>query len=107
VGRPVGHGGEQGAAAIGVVVHMARLRGGRRVVFQVSTVEGRGAREAEVTEIFAFRPRSGSTGEFVATGRMPSFARMLEDRGEHLPEVLFTEGPDSAATSVSPAGAAP
>src|SRR5205085_1392964 len=59
VALPAAHVRNQVAAAVDLIVHLARLRDGRRVVFQVSTVEGRGAREAEVTEIFAFRPRSG------------------------------------------------
>ena len=105
---PVDHVREQVAAAIDVVVHMARLRSGRRVVFQISTVESRGTEEPEVSEIFAFRPRRGSDGEFVATGAVPSFLGMLEERGEHLPELLFSEGPDTATRrlSASPNGGA-
>jgi pilus assembly protein CpaF len=105
---PVDHVREQVAAAIDVVVHMARLRSGRRVVFQISTVESRGTEEPEVSEIFAFRPRRGSGGEFVATGVVPSFLGMLEERGEHLPELVFSEGPDTATQrlSGSPKGAA-
>jgi len=98
---PVDHVREQVAAAIDVVVHMARLRNGRRVVFQISTVESRGTGEPEVSEIFAFRPRRGSDGEFVATGAVPSFLGMLEERGEHLPEFLFTEGADNASRRLS------
>jgi pilus assembly protein CpaF len=98
---PADHVRDQVAAAIDVVVHMARLRSGRRVVFQVSTVQSRGTDEPEVSEIFAFRPRRGSDGEFAATGVVPPFLGMLEERGEHLPEFLFTEGPDTASQRLS------
>jgi Flp pilus assembly CpaF family ATPase len=40
VDLPVAHVREQVASAIDVVVHMARLRDGRRVVQHVATVEG-------------------------------------------------------------------
>ena len=41
---PVAHVRAQVAGAIDVVVHMARLRDGRRVAFQVATVDGRRSR---------------------------------------------------------------
>jgi pilus assembly protein CpaF len=101
VDLPVDHVREQVASAIDVVVHMSRLRSGRRVVFQVSSVEHRVGEEPLVTEIFAFRPRSGPSGGFEATGRVPTFLGMLEDRGEHLPGVLFTAGADGPAVALS------
>jgi len=76
------------------VVHMARLRSGRRVVFQVATVDGVRDGEPVVTEVFGFRPRLGSHGSFVCDGVVPSVAGVLADRGEDLPELLFEPGPD-------------
>jgi pilus assembly protein CpaF len=98
---PVDHVREQVASAIDVVVHMARLRSGRRVVFQISTVESRGTAEPEVSEIFAFRPRRGSDGEFVAAGVVPALLGSLEERGEHLPEFVFAAGADTASQRLS------
>jgi pilus assembly protein CpaF len=105
VDLPVDHVREQVAAAIDVVVHMARLRSGRRVVFQVATVEPRPGREPVVSEIFAFRPRSGSSGEFVATGLVSGLLDILDERGERLPDVLFTEGVDGPSVAISASGA--
>jgi len=94
VDLPVAHIRDQVASAIDVVVHMARLRDGRRVVFRIATVEGVRDGEPVVSEIFAFRPRAGARGEFVATGTIPPLVRVMADRGEHLPEDLFEPGPD-------------
>ncbi len=85
---------EQVAAAVDVVVHMARLRDGRRVVFQVATVEGLREGEPVVSEVFSFRPRLGRSGGFVASGVRPPLADVLAERGEHLPDELFRPGCD-------------
>jgi pilus assembly protein CpaF len=94
---PVAHVRAQVASAIDVVVHMARLRDGRRVVFQVATVDGLEDGEPVVTEMFAFRPRLGREGAFVATGVVPALARVLEGRGQSLAEEWFEAGPDEGA----------
>jgi len=73
---------------------MARLRNGRRVVFQVATVDGVRDGEPVVTEVFGFRPRLGSHGSFVCDGVVPSVAGVLADRGEDLPELMFEPGQD-------------
>ena len=53
----------QVASAVDVVVQMTRLRDGRRVVFQIASVEGLGDDgEPVVTELFGFRPRLGPGG---------------------------------------------
>ena len=96
VDLPVAHVRDQVASAIDMVVHMARLRNGRRVVFQVATVEGVRDGEPVVTEVFGFRPRLGSHGSFVCDGVVPSVAGVLADRGEDLPELMFEPGPDHA-----------
>ena len=94
---PVAHVREQVAAAIDVVVHMARLRDGRRVVFEVAVVEGVRDGDPVVTEIFSFRPRFGPRGSFVSSGEVPALARVLSERGEPVSDELFEPGPDRAA----------
>jgi pilus assembly protein CpaF len=95
VDLPVAHVRAQVASAIDVVVHMARLRDGRRVVFEVSTVDGLDADdEPVVAEVFGFRPRLGRDGGFVATGSVPPLAAVLERRGAELAEALFERGQD-------------
>jgi pilus assembly protein CpaF len=96
VDLPVAHVRDQVASAVDVVVHMARLRNGRRVVFQVATVDGVRNGEPIVTEVFGFRPRLGSQGSFVCDGVVPSVAGVLAERGEDLPELMFEPGPDRA-----------
>jgi pilus assembly protein CpaF len=93
---PAAHVREQVAAAIDVVVHTARLRDGRRVVFGVAVVDGVRDGDPVVTEIFAFRPRFGSRGSFVSSGEVPALARVLSERGEPVSDELFEPGPDRA-----------
>jgi pilus assembly protein CpaF len=90
VDLPIAHVRTQVAGAIDVVVHMARLRDGRRVVFQVATVDGVDpSGDPIVTEIFGFRPRLGPEGAFVATGIVPPLARTLAGRGQYAPAEWF------------------
>jgi len=85
----------QVASAIDVVVHMTRLRDGRRVVFQIASVEDLGNDgNPIVTEVFGFRPRLGPDGAFVATGIAPTMARVLVERGQDVPAALFAAGVD-------------
>src|SRR5205823_425218 len=88
VDLPVAHIREQVASAIDVVVHMARLRDGRRVIQEVAAVEGLAQGEPVLAEVFAFRPRAGSgaLGAFVATGVIPKVAAILADRGGNVPD---------------------
>jgi len=93
---PVAHVRAQVASALDVVVHMARLRSGRRVVFQIATVDGLDEDGTpRVTEIFGFRPRLGPEGSFQATGAVPALCRLLEERGEAIPEDRFEPGVDA------------
>jgi pilus assembly protein CpaF len=94
VDLPVAHVREQVASAIDVVVHMARLRDGRRVVFEITAVGGVADGESLMTQLFAFQPRTGDGGIFVADGNTPELARGLRDRGEDLPDDVFARGPD-------------
>ena len=100
VDLPAAHVRAQVASAIDVVVHTARMRDGRRVVFQVSSVDGLDANgDPVVTEIFGFRPRLGPQGAFVATGAVPAMTRILRERGADLDEGLFELGVDAPEAS--------
>ena len=92
---PAAHVRAQVASAIDVVVHMARLRDGRRIVFQIASVEDLADDgDPVVTEVFGFRPRLGPDGAFVATGLVPTLARTLVERGQEAPAALFAAGID-------------
>jgi pilus assembly protein CpaF len=92
---PAAHVRAQVASAIDLVVHMTRLRDGRRVVFQIASVEDLGDDgDPIVTEIFGFRPRLGPDGGFVATGISPRLVRVLVEHGESVPLGLFEAGVD-------------
>jgi pilus assembly protein CpaF len=94
---PVAHVRAQVASAIDLVVHTARLRDGRRVVFQIAAVEDLDASgDPVVHEIFGFRPRLGPHGAFVATGVVPTMTRLLRERGAELDERVFAPGVDAA-----------
>jgi pilus assembly protein CpaF len=96
VDLPAAHIREQVASAVDVVVHMARLRDGRRVALHVSAVEGCVDGEPVVREVFSFHPRAGggAQGEFVAAGVVPELTEVLAERGEPIPAALFAEGSD-------------
>jgi pilus assembly protein CpaF len=93
---PVEHVRAQVASAIDVVVHMARLPDGRRVVSEVASVDGLAADQHAVSSVFAFRPREGRAGSFVCTGVVPGLRSTLRERGETLPIALFSAGEDRA-----------
>jgi pilus assembly protein CpaF len=95
---PVAHVREQVASAIDVVVHMSRLRDGRRVVQDVASVEGLEGGEPAVRDLYRFELRAGrgASGAFVATGEIPSVVRVLAERGAALPPSLFEGGEDVA-----------
>jgi len=93
---PVDHVRSQVASALDVVVHMARLPDGRRVVTDVASVDGLVAGEPVVTPLFVFRPRQGPAGALVCTGTIPSVRDALRDRGETLPRAMFRAGEDGA-----------
>jgi pilus assembly protein CpaF len=96
VDLPVAHVREQVASAIDVVVHMVRLRDGRRVVQDVAAVEGLHDGEPQVRDIFRFEARAAGrdSGRFAATGVVPAVAPVLAERGAALPASLFEAGED-------------
>ena len=95
VDLPAAHIRNQVASAIDVIVHLARLRDGRRVVFDISAVEGIHDGEPLVRQVFAFRPRVGATGRFEATGGEPVMAALLAERGAPADHGLFEPGEDA------------
>jgi pilus assembly protein CpaF len=96
VDLPVEHVRAQVASAIDVVVHMARLADGRRVVSQVAAVDDLQKGEHTIQTIFKFRTRGGRTGELSCTGELPTLRDALRERGETLPSALFARGEDRA-----------
>jgi pilus assembly protein CpaF len=94
VDLPVDHVRAQVASAIDVVVHMARLPDGRRVVSQIAGVEDLRDDQHVIRTIFSFRPREGRAGAFSCTGEVPGLRDALRERGESLPAALFAAGED-------------
>ncbi|TMK95107.1 MAG: CpaF family protein [Actinobacteria bacterium] len=95
VDLPAAHIRSQVAAAIDVIVQLARLRDGRRVVWEVAVVEGTRRGEPLVEPVFRFRPREGGTGRFSASGMIPALLDVLHQRGEDVEEELFAVGEDA------------
>src|SRR5207253_3103211 len=83
------------ASAVGMVVQLARLKGGPRKVMRVSEIRGIKRNRYVMRDLFGFR-QSGvqdgrAVGEFYATGKMPSFLGRLRASGLDVPEGLFAE----------------
>jgi pilus assembly protein CpaF len=95
VDLPATHVRNQVAAAIDIVVQLARLRDGRRVVWEVAAIEGTRHGDPVVTPVFRFRPRSPGPGSFEATGAIPEVVASLAERGEPVDEALFAAGEDA------------
>jgi len=89
VDLPASHVRNQVASAIDIVVHLARLRGGRRVVWEIAAVEGTRRGEPVVIPVFRHRSRAGADGDFEATGTIPAIATTLGDRGEDVGDWMF------------------
>ena len=83
------------ATAITLVVQLARLKGGRRKVVQVSEVLGTDPAPYDLHDIFGYRQhgvRNGAAyGEFFATGYRPRVLSKLTAMGIELPDDLFRE----------------
>jgi pilus assembly protein CpaF len=90
---PAAHIRSQVAAAIDVIIQLARLRGGLRVVWEIASVEGTHRGEPIVRSLFRYRPR-GQSGWFDATGSIPNVATKLGERGEPVDDDLFAPGED-------------
>ncbi len=91
---PAAHIRNQVATAIDIVVHLARLRDGRRVVWEIAAVEGTHRGEPVIASLYRFRSRAGTDGTFEATGSVPNVAEVLAERGEDVSDLLFEPGED-------------
>lgn len=86
---------EQVAAAVDVIVHLARLRDGTRRVIGVSEVHGMEGQTITMQDIFAFDYSAGvdSTGRFLGktmpTGVRPLFADRFAELGISLSSRVF------------------
>ena len=85
---------EQVASALDLIVHLDRLRDGRRVVTKVTEVGGMEGDVLTTSDIYAFDHRTvGVDGETIGrirpTGIRPMFTTKLQDAGIALPAELF------------------
>ena len=86
---------EQIAAAIDVIVHVARLQDGTRRVTQVSEVVGLEGDTVTMQDLFVFRfagqldDRGRVLGRLSATGLRPLFLERLADRNVQLDQRIF------------------
>jgi pilus assembly protein CpaF len=95
VDLPAAHIRNQVAGALDVIVQLARLRGGRRIVTEVAVVEGTKRGEPVVSPVFRFVSRAGAEGAFEAVGFVPELADVLSGRGEDTGPEMFTAGSDA------------
>lgn len=94
VDLPAAHVRSQVVGAIDVVVHLARLRDGRRVAWEIASIEGVDeAGEPVVVPVFRFRSRTSESDGHVVTGSRPTIATSLAERGEPT-DGLFLAGRD-------------
>ncbi len=94
VDLPGAHIRTQVCSAVDVIVHLARLRGGRRVVWEIAAVEGTHRGEPVVTPLYRFQHKGSAAGSFEATGAVPEVLTTLANRGEQVGSELFEAGPD-------------
>ncbi len=96
VALPAAYVRSQVSAAIDVVVHLARLRDGRRVVWEVATVDGTRRGEPVVEPLFRFRRRSSQLAEFEATAALATspLVTMLRERDADIDTAVFEPGED-------------
>jgi pilus assembly protein CpaF len=93
VDLPAAHVRSQVLGAIDVIVHLARLRDGRRVVWEIASVEAPAGDQPVIEPVFRFRVRDGGGGRHEASGFLPRIASLLTERGEVV-EGLFEPGED-------------
>jgi pilus assembly protein CpaF len=83
------------ASSIGLIVQIARLRGGARRIVRVSEIVELRRRAYVLRDLYGYRQlgvKNGQTvGEFYATGYEPSFLGRLKSQGIDLPASLFTD----------------
>jgi hypothetical protein len=74
---------------VDLIVHMARLGDGQRMVARVSAVEGLRGGHVVVEDVFAWR--RGPEPGFVAASRLPAMLALLEGRDERIDPRAFRE----------------
>ena len=84
------------ATGIGLVLYLARLKGGQRRVMKISEVVKVKNGEFEIEDIFGFRQTGVdedgcAQGEFYATGYRPKCLELIKTAGIHCPDSLFEE----------------
>jgi pilus assembly protein CpaF len=90
VDLPVVHIREQLASALDLILHMARLSDGRRIISRISSVEGLRGGSVALEDVFTW---SRSEDQFVPTGRKPLVVDRLRERGHPLdPELVGSFG---------------
>jgi pilus assembly protein CpaF len=91
---------EQIGSAVDLIIQIARLRDGSRVVSQISEVEGLEGDVITLGDLFTLR-RSGTNGEvetsLESTGIRPRFTERLADEGIELSGALFENPADLEA----------
>lgn len=88
---------EQIASAIQVVVQLSRLADGSRKIVAITEVTGIDGTDVQLQDIFLFRQKGidehgRATGNFVATGLVPTFAEKFQEKGIKMPKGLFGGG---------------
>jgi pilus assembly protein CpaF len=90
---------EQIAAAIDLIVHVARLQDGTRRVTQVTEVAGMEGEAVTLQDLFTFRFAGGTDdrghvlGRIGASGLRPLFLERLSERNVHIDTRVFTPAP--------------
>jgi pilus assembly protein CpaF len=83
------------SSAVGLVVHLARLKGGPRKIVKITEMRGLKGDRYVVRDLFGFRQtgveRGTAVGEFYATGKAPTFLGRLRTAGLDLPDELFAQ----------------
>jgi pilus assembly protein CpaF len=82
---------EQIASALDLILQVSRMPDGRRVITQVTEVQGMEGDIILMQDVFRFRPVPGtpSSGELVATGLRPKFLDRLAEAGIEVPASAF------------------
>lgn len=85
---------EQIASAIQLIVHITRMRDGKRRVTHITEVAGMEQQVVTMQDIFVFEQRGLNSegqiqGELVATGLRPRFIEKIEQTGIQLPPGTF------------------
>jgi pilus assembly protein CpaF len=85
---------EQVASAIDMVVHVARLTGGRRKILHIAEITGMEGEQFTMQDIFCYEQlgvdeQGHATGRFVASGVRPQLIERIHAQGLTLPQDLF------------------